>query len=60
MIQCLNKLNNNETRHELNGNHSLKNDGKEELKKLGIYYVAVKWGEVENIENITMKQREGD
>lgn len=30
---------------------------KEELKKLGIHYVAVNWGEVEIIENITMKQR---
>ena len=30
---------------------------KEELKKLGIHYVAVNWGEVEIIENITAKQR---
>ena len=30
---------------------------KEELKKLGIHYVAVNLGEVEIIENITMKQR---
>ncbi|MDB5277335.1 MAG: transcriptional regulator, AraC family [Ferruginibacter sp.] len=30
---------------------------KEELKKLGIPYVAVNWGEVEIIENITAKQR---
>lgn len=30
---------------------------KEELKKLGIHYVAVNWGEVEIIENITLKQR---
>ena len=30
---------------------------KGELKKLGIHYVAVNWGEVEIIENITMKQR---
>ena len=30
---------------------------KEELKKLGIQYVAVNWGEVEIIEHITMNQR---
>ena len=31
---------------------------KEELKKLGIHYIAVDWGEVEIMENITMKQRQ--
>jgi len=31
---------------------------KEELKKLGIHYIAVDWGEVEIMENITLKQRQ--